>query len=55
MRQALADAEEASGAARREALTNLATELDGDTRGSGDAAKLRMLVDAVRDLAATTR
>jgi len=53
VRQALADAEKAAGAARPEALTELARELDGV--GSPDAAKLRMLVDAVRDLAATTR
>ena len=53
-RQALTSAEQASGAARREALTMLATELDGVTRGSRDAPKLRMLVVAVRDLAATT-
>jgi hypothetical protein len=50
-RQALASAENASGAQRRDALTQLATQLDGDATG-GDAAKVRMLAGAVRDLAA---
>jgi hypothetical protein len=54
-RQALDDAKQATGVARREALTKLATELTGVTYGSTDAAKVRMLEGAVRDLAETTR
>jgi hypothetical protein len=38
----------------RERLTKLATEMEGETRGSPDATKLRMLAGAVRELAATT-
>ncbi|MGH7562843.1 MAG: LVIVD repeat-containing protein, partial [Gemmatimonadota bacterium] len=52
VRQALADAESASGAARQEGLTALAGELDGQAGASSDAAKVRMLADAVRELAA---
>ncbi len=51
-RQALARAESASGAGRRDALTRLAAQLDGDAAGAGDAAKVRALAGAVRDLAA---
>jgi hypothetical protein len=50
VRQALQRAEAASGAARGTALTQLATQLEGDAAGSSDAAKVRMLVGAVRDL-----
>jgi len=50
VRQALAGAESASGAARRDALTKLASSLDGDAKGA-DAAKVKMLAGAVRDLA----
>ncbi len=65
-RRSLSDAEKASGAARREALTKLAAELraeattktamelEGTTSGSHDGGKVRKLADAVRDLAATT-
>jgi hypothetical protein len=49
-RQALQRAQGASGAARTTALTQLATQLEGDAAGSSDAAKVRMLVGAVRDL-----
>ena len=52
VRQALAGAERASGAARRTALTQLATTVNGYAAGSSDAAKVRMLSGAVRDLAA---
>ncbi len=55
VRQSLAGAERASGAARREALTALANELSADAAGSRDAAKVRMAADAVRELAAATR
>ena len=50
VRQALASAESASGAQRTSALTNLATQIDGDVGGSSDAAKVRMLAGAVRAL-----
>ena len=52
VRQALAGAEQASGGARKSALTQLATQLDADARGSKDAAKVRSLAGAVRELAA---
>jgi hypothetical protein len=55
VRQALTGAEQASGAQRRDALTKLATQLDGDASGSSDAAKVRMLADAVRKLAEGSR
>jgi len=51
VRTALSGAESASGSARRAALTALATSLASDAASSGDAAKVRMLVDAVRALA----
>jgi hypothetical protein len=54
-RQALTAAERAGGSARREALTRLATQIDGDASGSSDAEKVRMLATAVRDLAGATR
>ena len=55
VRQKLADAEAASGATRREALTSLVAQLDGEASGSSDGAKVRMLAGTVRDLAAATR
>jgi hypothetical protein len=51
VRQSLASAEAATGAARQSALTQLATQLDTDAASSTDAAKVRMLVGVVRDLA----
>ncbi|MEX1181739.1 MAG: hypothetical protein WEF86_00785 [Gemmatimonadota bacterium] len=51
VRQALSAAESASGAARSTALTALASQIDGYTGGAADAARVRMLADAVRDLA----
>jgi len=51
VRQALTRAERASGAARRTALTTLAGQIGGYAAGSSDAAKVRMLAGAVRDLA----
>jgi hypothetical protein len=48
---ALSDAESRSGGARRSALTRLASSIDRDVRGAGDAAKVRLLAQAVRDLA----
>jgi hypothetical protein len=55
VRRELATAENASGSARREALTNLSTQLEGEAGRSSDAAKVRMLAGAVRDLAALGR
>jgi hypothetical protein len=55
IRQSLTGAESVSGAQRRDALTSLATQIDADASGARDAAKVRMLVGAVRDLAAATR
>jgi hypothetical protein len=54
VRQALTSAESASGTGRRDALGRLAAQLDGEARGS-DAAKVRTLAGAIRDLAGTTR
>jgi hypothetical protein len=51
IRESLAGAEKARGAARQEALTALATGLDADAGGAGDGAKVRTLAEAVRALA----
>ena len=51
-RTALAAAEQVSGASRHAALTRLATQLDGQASGAGDAAKVQLLATAVRELAA---
>ena len=53
-RQALATAESASGAQRRDVLTQLAAQLDVDASTSGDAGKVHALARAVRDLAAAS-
>jgi hypothetical protein len=50
-RAELASAEAASGAARSTVLTSLAGDLSRAAGGSGDAAKVRMLAEAVRGLA----
>jgi hypothetical protein len=55
VRQALGSAEQASGGQRRDALTQLAAQLDGDAGSARDAAKTRMLATAVRDLAGASR
>ena len=52
VRAALTSAEQASGAQRSSALTQLATRLDADASGSSDAEKVRLLAGAVRALAA---
>ena len=54
VRSALAEAERASGAQRHDALTKLATQLESDASGAGDAAKVRTLARSVRDLANAT-
>lgn len=48
-------AEKATGAKRRAALTSIASALDKDTAKSTDAARMRMLAAAVRDLAKATK
>jgi hypothetical protein len=50
-RATLAKAEHASGAERSDALTQLATQLDGDVQSSSDGAKVRLLSTTVRKLA----
>jgi hypothetical protein len=50
VRQSLSSAESASGPARGSALSQLASQLDGDASGSSDAAKVRMLATTVRNL-----
>jgi hypothetical protein len=52
VRQALTSGQNASGTQRRDALTQLAAQLDGDASGSRDAAKVQTLARAVRNLAA---
>ena len=54
-RQALTSAESASGAARRSALTRLASQLKGDASGAGDTAKVTKLATAVSELATASR
>ena len=51
-RAALGRAEKLSGEPRRNALTQLAAQLDGDAQRAGDHAKVRTLAAAVRELAA---
>jgi hypothetical protein len=51
IRSTLSRAEAATGATRRTVLNELARGLDVDAGTSGDAAKVRMLAAAVRDLA----
>ncbi|MFW6078854.1 MAG: LVIVD repeat-containing protein, partial [Gemmatimonadota bacterium] len=52
VRRTLDEAENASGAAMRSTLNELASQLEGEAAGSSDAEKVRMLADAVRELAA---
>jgi hypothetical protein len=53
-RSTLASAEHASGTDRQTALTQLATQLDGDAQGSQDANKVHTLATTVRNLATTS-
>jgi hypothetical protein len=55
VREELGRAERLSGQRRRDALTQLGSQIDGDLAGSSDQAKVRMLASAVRDLANATR
>jgi hypothetical protein len=52
---ALTAAEKKAGAARRTALTTLAGQVDRDGRGAADAARVRAMAAAIRDLAAASR
>jgi len=54
-RSALARAEKLSGQPRRDAITQLATQLQGDAQGAADPAKVRTLAGAVTDLASVAR
>ena len=54
LRSSLTSAERASGSARRDALTRLASDVDGSARGA-DAAKIRLLAGALRDLGNASR
>lgn len=48
-------AEKQSGSARKASLNKLAKEVEGDVAGAKDAAKVRMLTGALRDLAGATK
>jgi hypothetical protein len=50
-RSALSSAEKASGSARKDALTTLSTQLNGEVSGSCDGARVQKLSNAVKDLA----
>jgi hypothetical protein len=52
-RDALGMAEKASGDARRSALSQLASQLDGDAAGAGDGKRVRALAAVVRELGRT--
>jgi hypothetical protein len=52
-RSSLSTAEKASASERRDALSQLATQLDGDASGSSDGAKVRLLANTVRSLSTT--
>ncbi len=52
---ALNAAEKESGTARTSALNQLATQVDRDVNGAGDAARVRAMAQAIRDLAAASR
>ena len=48
-------AEQQTGSARRNALSSLARQVDGDVAGSKDSDRVKMLVDAIRKLASATK
>jgi hypothetical protein len=52
---ALTAAEAQTGVARRTALTRLATQVDRDVRGAKDAARVRAMSAAIKQLAAASR
>jgi len=51
IRGSLKAAEKASGASRRDALTQLASQIDADASGSSDGAKVQKLSESVKALA----
>jgi hypothetical protein len=51
VRNQLSAAEKASGATRKQALTQLATSLNNDATSSSDATKVKLLIAAIGDLA----
>jgi hypothetical protein len=53
IRSELSNAEKAAPATRRDAMTALASQIDGDARNSCDAPKVQKLSGAVRDLMGT--
>ncbi|HEY0529512.1 MAG TPA: hypothetical protein VGD02_11825 [Gemmatimonadaceae bacterium] len=53
IRQSLSGAEAATGSARSSSLTSLASQLDSEATSSTDAAKVRMLANALRSLASS--
>ena len=55
IRSALSQAETKTGVERRESLNKLAGQLEGDARGSSDAAKVRLLATSVHELASATK
>src|SRR5688500_14876003 len=55
VRQALSGAESVSGAQRRDALAQLAAQLDTESGTSSDASKVRTLAGAVRELTDASR
>ncbi len=55
VRSSITSAERATGSSRRDALSQLATTLEGDSRGATDGAKVRMLAESVKELADATR
>ena len=54
-RDALTRAEHLSGQPRREALTQLATQLNGDAQGAAAQAKVRTLAAAVLEVASALK
>ena len=52
---ALTAAEKQTGAARGAALTKLAAAVDNDANGARDAARVRMMSDAIKELAAVSK
>jgi hypothetical protein len=52
LRTALSGAQKASGAARRDALTQLVSQIEADASGSSDGARVQKLTESVKALAA---
>ncbi|HEU5479302.1 MAG TPA: hypothetical protein VFU90_05685, partial [Candidatus Tumulicola sp.] len=55
VRKSLTEAEQASGSSRQTGLTQLASQLDGDSGRSSDGAKVQTLAGAVRALAGASQ